>query len=452
MKRRSALVANCLAVWALCAHLSGAEPTCETQKVLADEQDDLDIFGRSISVSGDVAIVGAWNDEGEGVPGVFAVGAAYVFRREGSEWIQEARLIAPDAASEDRFGHVVSIHEDVAVVGAPTDDDACPGFPNCDSGSAYVFRFGDDGWALEEKLTPSDGESRDQFGLSLAVHDGVIAIGSPWEDEACGGSPGCNAGAIYMYRYDPESESWIEEEKLMAGDAESMDQLAFSVALHSGGVIAGAPTDDDDGVSSGAVYFFEYQVERGRWAQVQKLRASDAALGDHFGRAVDMDGERLVVGAVFDDDACRDDDLCDSGSAYVFRRTEAEREPWVEEGKLVADDGAKDDEMGEAVSISGDVAVVGRRWDDTIEEDAGSAYVFRLAKGRWAQERKIVAGGVELRDRFGESVSVDRDHLWISAPSDDDAGNGSGAVYAYECKDSTRPSFARGDSNADGTA
>ena len=85
------------------------------------------------SISGDVAVVGAYGDDDNGSYS----GSAYIFRREGNTWTQEAKLTASDGAASDYFGRSVSISGDFVVVGAYRDDDN-GGY----SGSAYIFRRG----------------------------------------------------------------------------------------------------------------------------------------------------------------------------------------------------------------------------------------------------------------------------------------------------------------------
>ncbi len=86
-----------------------------------------DLFGVSVSISGDYAVVGAYIDDDNGD----SSGSAYVFKRTGTSWAQEAKLLPSDGAAGDNFGFSVSISGDYAVVGAQTDDDN-----GDDSGSA----------------------------------------------------------------------------------------------------------------------------------------------------------------------------------------------------------------------------------------------------------------------------------------------------------------------------
>ena len=106
-----------------------------------------DFFGCSVSVSGDVVVIGAAGDYEGGSDS----GSAYVFRWDGSSWVEEAKLTGSDAAGGDYFGFSVSVSGDVAVIGAPKDDD-----DGDYSGSAYVFRWDGSAWFEQAKLTASD--------------------------------------------------------------------------------------------------------------------------------------------------------------------------------------------------------------------------------------------------------------------------------------------------------
>jgi len=118
----------------------------EEPKLTASDAAVGDTFGNSVSISGDVAIVGA---SGDGDNGSFS-GSAYVFRLVGGSWIEEAKLTASDAAAGDSFRSSrfsVSISGDVAIVGALGDDDN-----GSSSGSAYIYRFIAEIWPANHKM------------------------------------------------------------------------------------------------------------------------------------------------------------------------------------------------------------------------------------------------------------------------------------------------------------
>jgi len=133
-------------------------------KLTAGDAAPGDFLGYSVSISGNVALVGAYGDDDGGT----GSGSAYVFRYDGTTWIQEAKLTADDAAPVDQFGWSVSIFEDTALVGARLDDDA-----GSNSGSAYVFKYNENTstWIQEDKLTAIDAAPGDLFGVSVSIRE-----------------------------------------------------------------------------------------------------------------------------------------------------------------------------------------------------------------------------------------------------------------------------------------
>src|SRR5690606_16303405 len=136
-----------------------------------------DQFGRSVSVSGDTALVGADGDVDAGSNS----GSAYVFVRSGASWARQAKLRARDGAALDQFGHSVSISGDTALVGAYGDDDA-----GSNSGSAYVFVRSGASWTRQAKLSASDGAANAYFGYSVSVSGETALVGAYGDDSRRG--------------------------------------------------------------------------------------------------------------------------------------------------------------------------------------------------------------------------------------------------------------------------
>jgi hypothetical protein len=132
----------------------------QQQKLLASDGAAGDNFGISVSISGDHAIVGAYEDDDKGIDS----GSAYIFKREGAAWVQQAKLLASDGAAGDDFGISVSISGDYAIVGAIGDDDK-----GSKSGSAYIFKREGAAWLQQQKLLASDGAADDWFGISVSI-------------------------------------------------------------------------------------------------------------------------------------------------------------------------------------------------------------------------------------------------------------------------------------------
>jgi hypothetical protein len=263
-----------------------------------------------------------------------------------------SKLVAGDAAASDRFGHSVAVADGVLVAGAPYDDDA--------SGSAYVFVRDVIGvWLQKQKLVASDAAAGDYFGQTVAVSDGVVVFGALGDDHA-----GSDSGSAYVFVSDGNG-IWSQEDKLVASDAAAGDRFGSSVAVSDGVVVVASET-------LGSVYVFVRDVN-GVWSQDAKLVASDAAAGDRFGhgysRSVAVSEGVIVVGAYKDDDGGSN-----TGSAYVFVRDVSG--VWSQDDKLVASDAAAADYFGSSVAVSDGVVVVGSHGDDHAGLSSGAAYVF----------------------------------------------------------------------------
>jgi len=148
----------------------------EAQLIASDGAAD-DYFGCSVAVSGEIVLIGARGDDDNGS----SSGSAYVFRYDAGSgtWTEEAKLLPWDGAADDYFGEV-SLSGEVAVIGASGDDDK-----GTDSGSAYVFRYdtGSGTWVQEAKLLPSYGVVEAYFGISVALSGETALIGASWDPE-----------------------------------------------------------------------------------------------------------------------------------------------------------------------------------------------------------------------------------------------------------------------------
>ncbi|KAA3606899.1 MAG: T9SS C-terminal target domain-containing protein [Calditrichaeota bacterium] len=152
----------------------------------------------------------------------------------------------------------------------------------------------------------------------------------------------------------------------------------------------------------------------------EKIVSNDAAAGDSFGNSVSVSGNYAVVGARFDDDAGNA-----SGSAYIYFRN---GNSWSQQTKLTANDAAIEDTFGYSVSISGDYAIVSAIQDDDGADLTGSAYIFHRSGTSWTQQAKLNASDAEENDQFGYSVSIDGDYAVISTILNGIIG---GSVYIF---------------------
>ena len=150
----------------------------------------------------------------------------------------------------------------------------------------------------------------------------------------------------------------------------------------------------------------------------QKITASDGVSGDCFGYSISISNNSAIVGAMGDDDHGED-----SGSAYIFEQINGS---WVETEKLTASDGGSNGYFGKSVSISGDYAIVGARYESAVGRLWGMAYIFERINGSWEEVNKLTASDAEADDAFGDSVSIAGNKAIIGA-----AGKGNGAAYIF---------------------
>ena len=161
MKRIGEILARLfLTIIALQALTKPAYAQLSEFKITASDGAASDRFGISVSTSGDYAVVGAYFDDDNGDES----GSVYVFKRAGTSWVQEAKLRPSDGAAGDQFGWSASISGDYAVVGAESDDDN-----GTDAGSAYLFKRTGRSWTEEAKIIPFDGAGDDNFGNSVSI-------------------------------------------------------------------------------------------------------------------------------------------------------------------------------------------------------------------------------------------------------------------------------------------
>ncbi|MCZ7684310.1 MAG: hypothetical protein M5U28_38260 [Sandaracinaceae bacterium] len=206
-----------------------------------------DIFGASVALDGDTALVGAIGDDTS--RGTNA-GSAYVFVRSGPTWTEQARLEASDGATNDVFGASVALDGDSALVGMRWDDTA----RGADAGSAYVFVRSSTTWTEQAKLEASDGAAYDYFGTSVALDGDTALVGADGDDTGRGG----DAGSAYVFVR--SGTTWTEQARLEASDGAVYDYFGVSVALDGDSALVGADRDDTGrGTDAGSAYVFSAQ-------------------------------------------------------------------------------------------------------------------------------------------------------------------------------------------------
>ena len=240
----------------------------EEQKIVASDRETSDAFGMAVDISNNYAIVGAYQEDEDAMStdSMSSAGSAYVFERDGSgNWNEVQKIVALDRAVSDVFGRSVSISGDYAIVGAflESEDDTGGNTMN-NAGSAYLFERDTIGnWTQVQKLVASDRRLVDYFGISVSISGNYAIIGANIEDEdAIGGGTMFDAGSAYVFERDSIG-NWDQMQKIVASDRDPEDQFGYSVSISSDYAIVGAPFEDEDTKgadsirSTGSAYLFE---------------------------------------------------------------------------------------------------------------------------------------------------------------------------------------------------
>jgi uncharacterized protein (TIGR03437 family) len=380
----------------------------QRQRLLPVQPSLDDHFGNAVALSGDTAVIGAYQrNQNNGVSMIPDCGSVYDFRRGAAGWGQVSEFVAPNPTAGAQFGISLALSGDTAVIGASR------GLfqPGADQRSAYVFvDLGE--WAMVRHLGPELGSANDGFGYAVALDGDTVLVGAYRSDAAA-----TDQGAAYAFVL--HDSRHIEQQKLLANDGAESDYFGEAVALDGDTLVVGAQQDDiGANVNQGSVYVF---TRNGTvWTFQQKLTANDGAANDFFGKAVAVNGDTLAVGAHADDIGAN----LNQGSAYIFTRNGT---VWTFQQKLMAAgiDGLPGDNFGSSVALSGQTVAIGARG---VNVDRGAAYVFTRNGTVWAQQAKLIGNELGNPAYFGAAVALNGDTLVVGAPFD---GATRGSTYVF---------------------
>jgi hypothetical protein len=454
------------------------------------------LFGYSVAIDGDTAVIGALN---EGVSG-----AAYVLKRSDGVWTQEAYLKAVNADLVDNFGSSVAVSGDTLVVGATGEDSNQQTISNGtaasgnnaagQSGAAYVYRRSGTTWAQEAYLKAPNAVANSTFGYSTAISGDTIAVGANGEPSNStaiinGGGASSNtaapgAGAVYVFKR--SGSTWATEAYLKPPNTGASDEFGRAVAIDTDTIIVGAHHEDsftvsiingaggsadDNAVDAGAAYIFRRTGVI--WAQEAYFKAPNAEAGDQFGFSVAISGDTVAVGATGERadqftitngaGGSSNNSAPNAGAVYVFKRSGV---TWSQEAYIKPPNNGSNNLFGVGVSIYGDRLAVGAEQESSATmgiingdsfpysvaaTNAGAAYVFLRSGVNWVHETYFKAGNTEAGDKFGGAVALSGNTLisgarqeayntaGIIAGSGTGLGNGaanSGAAYIFVRKSS----------------
>lgn len=380
----------------------------------ASNAEATDFFGASVAIDGNTILVGANQEDSNQITitngptastdnTASSSGAVYVFQRSGTTWVQQAYLKPPNAEASDQFGVSIAISGDTIVVGAFNEASNQTTITNGTSasannsaalaGAAYVFQRSGTTWAQQAYLKASNIEANDRFGNSVSISGDTIVVGSNLEDSnqttitngaiASADNSALQSGAAYVFQR--TGSTWVEQAYLKAPNADANDQFGNRVAIDGNTIVVGAFSEssnqttitngvtasaDNSASLAGAAYVF--QRTGSAWTHQAYLKPPNVEANDNFGVTVAIQGNTILVGSIFEDNNQTtvtngtnpndDNSLSNSGAVYVFQRSGS---TWAFRAFIKAPNADIEDRFGNAISLSGDTAVVGVNQEDS---------------------------------------------------------------------------------------
>jgi len=365
--------------WGDCSanNVSGYNP-------VADENgESQDLFGTSVSISGNFAIVGAILDE-ETFGGQ---GSASFYHFNGSQWVFQQKItdVVPELGA--KFGNSVCISGTYAIVGAPED-----GMVNL--GSASIYEYNGTNWVLMQKITDSSPNFNAFFGVSVSISGNYAIIGAYGDDVG----PGATTGSASVFEYN--GTNWVLMQQIVDATGGPDDWFGSSVSVSDDRVIVGAYKDDDGSfIDEGSASIYEFNGTN--WVLMQKVTDNSGVVGAFFGRSVSLSGDYAIIGAPGEDVGGN----FDQGSASIFNFNGTN---WLFKQKLFDPGGAPNHQFGASVSISGNLCITGTPGDDVQSTpNQGSATIFQRVGIGWQKLQYLTDPGGSTMATFGTSVAID---------------------------------------------
>jgi len=235
------------------------------------------------------------------------------------------------------------------------------------------------------------------------------------------GSPGFFASLLLLSALPASPSAQCELQALKGRNTVPMDFFGKSSDMDGTNLVVGAFAATSG--RPGSAHVFE--LVGGDWVQTARLLPSDGGGGDEFGNSVGISGDSIVVGSEFHDSAVGSN----AGAAYVYERIAG---VWTQVQKLEPHDAEAQRNFGEYVAISGDVIVVGNRFDEDLGNNAGACYVFERVGGLWQETAKLKGSQGRRNDLSADTVRVDGTRIVMASYRADASGGKSGAAYVFD--------------------
>ncbi len=346
-------------------------------------------FGYVTATDGELVVVGHNN-----LPSYNLSGEVSVYNKTTGELV--AVLAAPSPELGELFGESIAISGNRVVVGAR--------LRNTGVGVSYVFNATTGALlhTLNNPTPASSGIFPDNFGSAVAISGSLIAIGS--EEDL--GAP--DSGAVYLF--DATTGSLIQT--IASPNPAIQSKFGNSLSLVANTLVIGASV-------ANRAYVFEFNAATQSAALVGTLNVPPGGGVDAFGRAVNIVGNIIAVGAPNNDTTA-----ANSGQVHLFDRTTGNLLRSLDNPSPAANDN-----FGSNLASNGTYLAVAAPFDDTDVADSGRVYIFDPSNGQLISS---IANPTPNGGDFFSRVSFSGDTLVVGAPTDDADGANAGMVYIFD--------------------
>lgn len=360
-------------------------------------------LGRSVAIDGDTLVVGAPYDDDAGTNS----GAVYVFVRSSGVWSQQAKL---SVSLAQLLGGSVALEGDVLVMGTQG------GAGN----AVYVSRRSGSTWSTPALLPPSPSAPGDAFGASLSLRGGTLAVGAPGVNGA-----GTDRGAVFVFV--DVGGVFTQQATFTGSTTQDLDIFGYAVSVDGNILVAGAPGRDGGGGAADIGIAYVFARSGTTWTE-QAILAGPPGAGSAFGKAVFVDGTRVVVGAP----AVPVGGVASgAGSVRSFTQNGF---LWPLEGTITLAGGVTGDELGASIALRSGVLVLGAPGrENGGVTDVGAVVPHLLVGNTWTAQTAITEPGADdaNSDDFGRSVALSNGTLATGAPLLDVDASDAGGVYVH---------------------
>jgi len=373
----------------------------ESFKIQSNDGGAGDLFGASVAVWGTTAVVGSPHDDG-------SRGSAYIFLMgDGSQFV---KLVPDTPIGGAVFGSSVASTGFNVVVGAPRD---LNDLHTASTGAAYLF--GSLGGGQIHRFVADDSDSLDLFGDSVAIGGNIVGVGAPGNS-----SLGLTEnGAVYLF----DRVSGSELGKLVPSNGLTDDRMGFSLAIDGTTLVAGAPQKEISAQFGGAVFVFDTST------MIQTMTLfNDGSVGDHFGASVEIEGDYILVGAPYDEQAS-----VGAGAVYVFDSGSG----LLLYKYLPTAGNQANEHLGTSVAINATRAVFGGPGQQEVAELVDLVSGTKIAELRASDQGAF--------QRFGSAVGISDSGILVGASDNNDLGAQSGAAYRFDVNPVSCPADLTGD-------